>query len=68
MMLLDDFFSEGDLRLRGYENGIMRKACINVDVSIHRSHRSMIIDPLSDLLLEFNERNNDSLRNHLFYS
>ena len=45
-MLLDDFFSEGDLRLRGYENGIMRKAYINIDVLIHRSHRSVIVDPL----------------------
>ena len=56
-MLLDDFFSMGDLRIRGYENGIVKKAKVDIVILINRSSRSMIVDHLADLLLEYNERN-----------
>ena len=57
VMLLDDFFSMGDLRIRGYENGIVKKAKVDIVILINRSSRSMIVDHLADLLLEYNERN-----------
>ena len=49
IMLLQDFFTRGKLRLRGYENGIMKKSSTTLAIFTSRANRSSILNPISEI-------------------
>ena len=49
IMLLQDFFTRGKLRLRGYENGIVKKSSTTLAIFTSRANRSSILNPISEI-------------------